>query len=29
MAILVGGFFVNSGDNKSNPIVHQESKNTA
>ena len=29
MAILVGGFFVDSGDNKNNAIVQQESKNTA
>ena len=28
MAIIVGGFFVDSGDNKSNNIVQQESKNT-
>ena len=28
MAIMVGGFFVDSGDNKSNAIVQQESKNT-
>ena len=28
MAIIVGGFFVDSGDNKSNAIVQQESKNT-
>ena len=29
MAILVVGFFVYSGDNKSNAIVQQKSKNTA
>ena len=29
MAIIVGGFFLDSGDNKSNAIVQQESKNTA
>ena len=29
MAIIVGGFFVDSGDNKSIAIVQQESKNTA
>ena len=28
MAIMVGGFFVDSGDNKSKAIVQQESKNT-
>ena len=28
MAIIVGGFFVDSDDNKSNAIVQQESKNT-
>ena len=28
MAITVGGFFVDSGDNKSNAIVQPESKNT-
>ena len=28
MAIKVDGFFVDSGDNKSNAIVQQESKNT-
>ena len=28
MAIIVGGFFVDSGDNESNAIVRQESKNT-
>ena len=29
MAIIVGRFFVASGDNKSKAIVQQESKNTA
>ena len=29
MAIIVGGFFVDSGDNKSNAIVQQELKSTA
>ena len=29
MAIIVGGFFENSGDNKSNAIVQQESNITA
>ena len=28
MAIIVGGLFVDSGDNKSNAIVQQELKNT-
>ena len=29
MAIIVGGFFEDSGDNKSNAIVQQESNSTA
>ena len=29
MAIIVGGFFVDSGDIKSNAIVQQESKSIA
>ena len=29
MAIIVGGFFVDSGDNKSNTIVQQGSKSAA